>query len=103
LGFREAKSDTSILIFSCGSKTVYLPLYVDNIILTTSSGALLQKTISTLQREFAMELRLHHHFLSIIVEWWPGDLFLHQHTYLKDIIDHVGMTGCKPCTTPVDL
>jgi hypothetical protein len=82
---------------------VYLPLYVDDIVLTASSSALLQKTISTLQREFAMDLGPHHHYLGIIVERWPGGLFLHQHTYLKDIIDHVGMTGCKSCTNPVDL
>jgi hypothetical protein len=48
LGFLEAKSDTSLFIFYHGSDTVYLLLYVDDIILVTSSTELLHRTISTL-------------------------------------------------------
>jgi hypothetical protein len=51
LGFIEAKSDTSLFIFRRGSGTIYLLLYVDNIILTASSTELLRQTISALQRE----------------------------------------------------
>jgi hypothetical protein len=43
LVFIGAKSDTSLFVFHGGSDTVYLLLYVDNIILTASSTALLQK------------------------------------------------------------
>jgi hypothetical protein len=49
LGFIEAKSDTSLFIFCRGSDTVYLLLYVDDIILTASSTELLRRTISALQ------------------------------------------------------
>jgi hypothetical protein len=49
LGFIESKSDTSLFIFHQGSETVYLLLYVDDIVLTASSTKLLQWTISTLQ------------------------------------------------------
>jgi hypothetical protein len=49
MGFTEAKSDTSLLIFHCGSDTVYLLLYVDDIILTASSTKLLHHTISAFQ------------------------------------------------------
>jgi hypothetical protein len=45
LGFIEAKSDTSLFIFRRGSDTVYLLLYVDDIILTASSTELLRRTI----------------------------------------------------------
>jgi hypothetical protein len=48
-------SDTSLFIFYRGSKTVYLLLYVDDIVLTTSSTKLSQRTISALQREFSMK------------------------------------------------
>jgi hypothetical protein len=49
------------------------------------------------------DLGLLQHFLGVIVEWLLGGLFLHQRTYLKDIIDRAGMTGWKLCTTPFDL
>jgi hypothetical protein len=62
LGFIEAKSDTPLFIFRHGSDTVYLLLYVDDIILTASSTKLLRRTIFALRREFAMkDLRPLHH------------------------------------------
>jgi hypothetical protein len=104
LGFVEAKSDTSLFVFRRGSDTVYLLLYVDDIILTASSTELLRRTISALQREFAMkDLGPLHHFLGIIVERRPDKLFLHQRTYTLDILNRAVMTDCKPCSTPVDL
>jgi hypothetical protein len=30
-------------------------------------------------------------------------MFLHQRTYMLDIIKRAAMADCKPCTTPVDL
>jgi hypothetical protein len=103
-GFAEAKSDTSLFVFRRGSDTVYLLLYVDDIILTASSTELLHRTIFALQREFAMkDLGPLHHFLGITVERRPDKLFLHQRTYTLDILKRAVMTNCKPCSTPVDL
>jgi hypothetical protein len=102
--FIEAKSDTSLFIFRRGSDTVYLLFYVDDIILTASSTELLRRTISALQREFAMkDLGPLHHFLSIIIECRPDGLFLHQRTYTLDILKRAVIADCKPCTTLVDL
>jgi hypothetical protein len=50
LGFVEAKSDTSLFVFWRGTYTVYLLLYVDDIVLTASSATLLQQTISALKQ-----------------------------------------------------
>jgi hypothetical protein len=44
-----------------------------------------------------------HHFLSIPVEHRLDGLFLHQRTYMLDILKRVIMADCKSCTTPVDL
>jgi hypothetical protein len=41
LGFVEVRSDTSLFVFRCGTNTVYLMVYVDDIVLTASSTALL--------------------------------------------------------------
>jgi hypothetical protein len=41
LGFVEAKFDTSLFVFRRGTDTVYLLLYVDDIVLTASNAALL--------------------------------------------------------------
>jgi hypothetical protein len=104
LRFIEAKSDTSLFIFRRGSDTVYLLLYIDDIILIASSTELLRRTIFAIQREFAMkDLGPLHHFLGITVERRPDGLFLHQRTYTLDVLKRAVMVDCKPCTTPVDL
>jgi hypothetical protein len=41
LGFIEANSDTSLFIFCQGLETVYLLLYVDDIVITASRTELL--------------------------------------------------------------
>jgi hypothetical protein len=48
IGFVEAKSDTSLFIYWRVDDTVYLWLYVDDIVLTASTANLLQRTIVTL-------------------------------------------------------
>jgi hypothetical protein len=104
LEFVEAKADTSLFIFHRGADTVYLLLYVDDIILIASSTVLLRHTVSALQWEFTMnDLGPLHHFLNITVERRSDGMFLHQCTYTLDIIKRAAMTDCKSCTTPVDL
>ena len=72
IGFVEAKSDTFLFIYRRGEDLVYLLLYVDDIVLTSSTTDLLQRTIIALQREFAMkDLGPLHHFLGITAERRP--------------------------------
>jgi hypothetical protein len=82
---------------------VYLLLYVDDIILTTSSVALLQQIISTLKREFTMkDLGLLHHFMGVSIQHQADGLFLTQHQFTLNILECVGMMDCKPISTPMD-
>jgi len=99
----EAKSDTSLFIYQHGAETVYLLLYVDDIVLTASSESLLRRIIASLQQEFAMKnLGQLHHFLGVTVEPHPAELLLHQRQHTLDILERTGMTGCKPYSTPID-
>ena len=103
LGFVEAKEDTSLFIYRRGTDTVYLLHYVDDIVLTASSVELLRCTIGALQQEFAMkDLGELHHFLGMEVQRCSAGLFLSQRQYMIDILNRVGMAGCKPVSTPVD-
>jgi hypothetical protein len=45
IGFVEAKSNTSLFIYRWGDDVVYL-LYVDDIVLTSSTADLLPRTIA---------------------------------------------------------
>jgi hypothetical protein len=79
LGFDEAKTDTSLFVYHKGADTIYLLLYVDNIVLTASSMPLLRRTITTLQHEFSLkDLGQLHHFLGMHVQHYASGLFLSQ-------------------------
>jgi hypothetical protein len=103
LGFVEAKSDISLFVFRRGTDMIYLLLYVDDIILTASSAALLQRIISALKREFTMkDLEPLHHFLGVSVQHQTYVVFLTQRQFALDILERAGMVDCKPVSTPVD-
>jgi hypothetical protein len=88
LEFVEAKSDTSLFIFWHGSDTVYLLLYVDDIVLTASSATILHQTISALKREFTIkDLGPLHHFLGVSIQYQADGLFLTQCQFALDILE----------------
>ncbi|GKA56145.1 ribonuclease H-like domain-containing protein [Tanacetum coccineum] len=51
VGFQHSKTDSSLFVFHRGSNIAYLLLYVDDIILTASSLAFLQRIIASLHKE----------------------------------------------------
>ncbi|WVZ81794.1 LOW QUALITY PROTEIN: hypothetical protein U9M48_029135 [Paspalum notatum var. saurae] len=97
------RPNTSLFVYHHGDETVYLLLYVDDIVLTASNQHLLQRIITSLRQEFAMkDLGVLHHFLGVTVEPRPFGLLLHQRQYTLYILERVGMADCNPCSTPVD-
>jgi hypothetical protein len=81
----------------------YLLLYVDDIMLTASSSAVLQHIVTRLHNEFAMkDLGPVHFFLGIQVKRSTTGFFLSQEQYADDILDRASMSDCKHATTPVD-
>ena len=102
LGFVASSSNTSPFVFKGGADTVYLLLYVDDIILIASSTTLQGRLIHCLHAEFTMtDLGDIHHFLGIAVTRTPGSLFLSQHQYTTDLLHHAGMLECHATTAPV--
>nr|GEY95500.1 ribonuclease H-like domain-containing protein [Tanacetum cinerariifolium] len=83
--------------------TTYLLLYVDDIILTTSSTSLLQRIISLLHAEFAMtDVGPLNYFLGISAMRTTSGIFLSQTKYATEILEQAQMLNCNPCRTPID-
>lgn len=103
LGFKQSLSDQSLFVLYSGHNIAYLLLYVDDIVLTASSPALLKRIITSLNSEFEMsDQGPLHHFLGITVKRDSSGLLLHQQNYAADILHRANMTNCNPCLTPVD-
>ncbi|GKB75652.1 ribonuclease H-like domain-containing protein [Tanacetum coccineum] len=76
VGFYHSRCDSSLFIYRQGSQVAYLLIYVDDIIFTASSPALLRQIIDSLHSEFDMtDLGALNYFLSIFVVCHPIGLF----------------------------
>ncbi|KAJ0601018.1 putative RNA-directed DNA polymerase [Helianthus annuus] len=103
IGFIQSKCDNSLFTYHHWGDIAYLLIYVDDIMLTTSSDALRVSLMSSLAAEFAMkELGPLNYFLGINVTHTGDKLFLSQHSYALDIIARAGMQTCNPVATPVN-
>ncbi|XP_039778972.1 uncharacterized mitochondrial protein AtMg00810-like [Panicum virgatum] len=81
----------------------YLLLYVDDMILSASSPALLQHIVSQLKSEFAVkDMGPVQYFLGIEVKRSPEGFFLSQSKYASEVLERAGMANCKPVATPAD-
>jgi hypothetical protein len=81
----------------------YLLLYVDDIVLTALSSALLRHIVDHLCQAFAMkDLGALRFFLGIHVTHSLSGFFLNQVHYAEDIIDCARMSSCKPSAPPND-
>jgi hypothetical protein len=79
LGFIVSKADTSLFIYNKASVCVYLLVYVDDIIVTSSSPAAVNALLQDLGSEFALkDLGELHYFLGVQVTQTKDDLVLSQ-------------------------
>ncbi|XP_071713967.1 uncharacterized mitochondrial protein AtMg00810-like [Rutidosis leptorrhynchoides] len=103
IGFQHSRSDNSLFIYQCNNEAAYLLLYVDDIILVTSSTSLCTFIMALLAREFAMkDLGNLSYFLGIHVSRNSEGLFLNQNKYASEIIERADLVNCNPVKTPVD-
>ena len=102
LGFVTSKSDTSLFIYRKFNVTIYMLIYVDDIIITSSSQDAIAALLRDLKKEFALkDLGELNYFLGIEVTRGEHGLVLSQEKYAREILSQVGMSNCKPCTTPL--
>lgn len=102
LGFVASKSDTSLFIYQKSDLTIYMLIYVDDIIVTSSSSEAVLALLSDLRKDFALkDLGDLHYFLGIEVQHNSKGLLLSQERYAREILTRVGMLTCKPSPTPL--
>jgi hypothetical protein len=102
LGFKLSKADTSLFFYNKGNISIYVLVYVDDIIVASSTPSAASSLLSDLNKEFALkDLGDLHYFLGIEVNKVSDGLILTQEKYASDVLKRVGMSDCKPVTTPM--
>jgi histone deacetylase 1/2 len=102
LGFIPSKADTSLFLYQKSGITMFVLIYVDDIIVTSSSPRAIPALLQDLNKDFAIkDLGDLHFFLGMEVNKIQGGLLVTQAKYASDILERIGMIKCKPTPTPL--
>jgi hypothetical protein len=103
IGFRTSKADSSLFIYKKHGVTMFLLVYVDDIIVTSSSSVVVDVVLKDLALEFALkDLGDFHYLLGIqVIKQTDGDITLCQEKYVTYLHERVGMKSCKAVATPI--
>jgi histone deacetylase 1/2 len=102
LGFTPSKSDTSLFFLAKPAITMFVLVYVDDIIVASSTPTTVTSLLQQLRGDFALkDLGDLHYFLGIEVKKTYDGITLSQGRYTKDLLKRVGMSTCKGVTSPM--
>ena len=101
-GFKPSKADTSLFLYQKSGIIMFVLIYVDDIIVTSSSNEAISALFSDPNKHFAIKnLGDLHFFLGIEVKKLHDGLLLTQEKYAMDLLARVGMKNCKPAPMPL--
>ena len=102
LGFHGSRSNSSLFIYKTKSLTIYILIYVDDIIITSSQPVAIDDLLHSLTAEFAVkDLGTLNFFLGVEVISNPQGILLSQHRYIMDLLLRTKMSEAKPINTPM--
>lgn len=101
-GFKCSPADPSLFTYHRGTDSMALLLYVDDVLITGNSSALIDCLISTLSSSFAMkDMGPINYFLGIKAQFHEKGLFLDQTAYAEEILREAAMDTANPMPTPL--
>lgn len=101
-GFRNSVADTSLFVYTHGGHQVFILVYVDDIVVTGSSNALVDQFIHLLATRFSIkDLGNLSYFLGIEVTRTSSGLHLMQRKYIQDLLTKTKMLDAKSVSTPL--
>ena len=103
-GYKQAMADHTLFFKRDGDDITLLIIYVNDMIVTSSSPEEVKKLQSHLAKEFEMkDLRTLKYFLIIEVSHSKHELFLSQQKYTLDLLNEIGNSACEPLNTPIEV
>lgn len=101
-GFHPTISDPSLFKITIHSESIYVLIYVDDIIVTGSNTSFNQSFINKISHRFSLkDLGPLNYFLGVEVIPTPSSLLLLQSKYTHDILTKSNMISSKPSSTPM--
>jgi hypothetical protein len=100
--FHDLKVDTSLFVFSHDGVHLYMLVYVDDILITGSSPAAVDRLVASLSDSFPIkDLGALDYFLGLEASCNSGGMSLTQRKYALDLLHLVNMDNCNSASTPL--
>ncbi|PKU73727.1 putative mitochondrial protein [Dendrobium catenatum] len=101
-GFTHSTADSSLLIYHKNSVSIYILIYVDDILLTGNHDPTITSLLSALHNRFYMKnLGNVSYFLGMQVLQTSIGFHLSQTRYATYVLKKDAMSDCKPLSTPI--
>src|SRR3954462_15507353 len=102
-GFRQSSVDHSLFTFIQNQLSVFVLVYVDDIIITGNDNSAIANIKKFIATSFSVkDLGKLSYFLGLEVSRSKQGIVLSQRKYILDILSDSGMTGCKPSDFPME-
>lgn len=102
VGFTRSYSDTSLFIMHTHAFTIYVLVYVDDIVITGSHVNIVQQIIHGLASRFSIkDLGPLNYFLGVQVIHNEDHIILSQAKYIQDLLAETNMLDCNGVSTPM--
>lgn len=103
LGLTPSVADASLFIFCENGLTIYMLVYVDDIVIASSSKSATHQLLKKLSASFPVkDLGTLNYFLGIEAAYSSKDLLLSQKKYAMDVLQRSHMEHSKPVSTPLN-
>jgi hypothetical protein len=104
LGFSVSKADNSLFFLWNETITMFILVYVDDIIVTSSQPHVVTTLLKNLCDDFALkDIGDLHYFLGIEVKKVNDGIMLSQDKCANDLVTRAGMMMCKPANAPLSI
>jgi histone deacetylase 1/2 len=104
LGFSASKADTSLFFYNKGGVSIFMLIYVDDIVVASLSEKATDALLHDLGMDFALkDLGELHYFLGIEVKKVRDGIILSQEQYANAMLERVNMKICKTVDTPLSV
>jgi hypothetical protein len=102
IGFKRLSGDWGVYYLKRGKEEIFLPTHVDNLIAAHTSMDLWNEVIEQLKEDITFSTLgpLNYQLGMNIIQRPDGSVFVHQATYIKDLLRAHGMESCKSVRTP---
>lgn len=105
VGFQKCSVEHGVYVKAASSTEIFLIcLYVDDLLITSSSSTSIELLKESLKKEFEMtDLGILSYFLGLKFAYTEKGIFMHQKKYISEVLKKFNTMECNPTETPAEL